>query len=278
MVFAGGFGVRELGKPEKPDAEHALHHRVEHEGDDDDAARHGSSTRRKLTWTTPVTKLLPQFKLGDADTTSKVLVEHLICACTGLPRQDFEWLLEFANATPESALATLGTMQPTSKFGEMFQYSNPLAAAAGYVGGHVLFPSMELGAAYDRAMAAEVFGPLGMTSTTFDFARALSGNHASSHSLDIDGKPALAAMAVNYSIVPVRPAGGAWSSVTDVMKYVQMELAKGVLPRGTRYASEAVLKARQEPQGVDRQGRLVRHGAAGRPGPTARRSCTTAAA
>jgi hypothetical protein len=39
------------------------------------------------------------FKLGDADTTSKVLVEHLICACTGLPRQDFEWLLEFAKAT-----------------------------------------------------------------------------------------------------------------------------------------------------------------------------------
>ncbi|MFI4943188.1 MAG: serine hydrolase domain-containing protein, partial [Burkholderiales bacterium] len=111
-----------------------------------------------------------------------------------------------------------------------------------------LFPSMELGAAYDRAMAAEVFGPLGMTSTTFDFVRALNDNHAASHALDIDGKPALAAMGVNYSIVPVRPAGGAWSSVTDLMKYVQMELAKGLLPNGTRYVSEAVLKARQEPK------------------------------
>jgi CubicO group peptidase (beta-lactamase class C family) len=126
-------------------------------------------------------------------------------------------------------------------------------------------------------MAGEVFGPLGMTRTTFDFARALGANHASAHSLDIDGKPALAAMDVNYSIVPVRPAGGAWSSVTDVMKYVQMELARGVLPGGTRYVSEAVLKARQEPRcrsagtsGTAWGCRWTR--------PTARPSCATAAA
>ena len=70
-----------------------------------------------------------------------MLVKHLICACTGLPRQDFEWLFEFKGVTPEARMATLGTMQPTSKFGEMFQYSNPLAGAAGFVGGHVLYPA-----------------------------------------------------------------------------------------------------------------------------------------
>ena len=95
---------------------------------------------KKLTWSTPVTQAFPAFKLGDAATTSRVLIKHLICACTGLPRQDFEWLLEFQSLTPAGALAVLGTMQPTTRFGEMFQYSNPLAAAAGYVGGHVLIP------------------------------------------------------------------------------------------------------------------------------------------
>ena len=58
-----------------------------------------------------------------------------------MPRQDMEWLFEFKDVTPEKALATLGTMQPTSKFGELFQYSNPLAAAAGFTAGHVLSPS-----------------------------------------------------------------------------------------------------------------------------------------
>jgi CubicO group peptidase (beta-lactamase class C family) len=247
VVLATGFGVRDLAEFEKVDA--------------DTLFMIASNTKAMTTlllarlvddgkfgWDTPVTSLLPSFRLGDADTTRQVLVRHLICACTGMPRQDFEWLLEFKNATPESALAVLGTIQPTSKFGEMFQYSNGLAAAAGYVAGHVAFPELELGAAYDRAMADRVFGPLAMSATTFDFARALQSDHAAPHALDIDDKPSAAVMAVNYAIVPVRPAGGAWSNVRDVLRYVTMELARGVLPDGTRYIHEAPLLVRRDPQ------------------------------
>ena len=63
----------------------------------------------KVAWDTRVTSLLPSFKLGDAATTKQVLVKHLICACTGLPRQDFEWLMEFKDATAASALAGPGS-------------------------------------------------------------------------------------------------------------------------------------------------------------------------
>lgn len=117
VVFEGGLGVRELGKPAKIDA----HTRF----------MIASNTKAlttlllaklvdegKLTWETPVTTLFPGFKLGDPDTTREVRVKHLICACTGLPRQDFEWLFGFARQTPRSVLDTLGTMQPTTKFGE----------------------------------------------------------------------------------------------------------------------------------------------------------------
>ncbi len=247
VVFADGFGVRELGKPEKPDANTLF--------------MVASNTKALTTlmlaklveahrfgWETPVTSLLPSFKLGDTATTRQVLVKHLICACTGLPRQDLEWLFEFKDATPESALRTLGTMQPTSKFGQMFQYSNPMAAAAGYTGGHVAFPDLELGAAYDKAMRTFVFDPLGMTSTTFDYARALAGNHASPHAPDIDGKASIAAMDINYSVIPVRPAGAAWSSVRDMLKYISMELAEGRLPDGTQYIRRETLLARRAPQ------------------------------
>ena len=91
--------------------------------------------KKKLRWDEPVTEAFPGFKLGDANTTRQVLIKHLVCACTGMPRQDFEWLFNYRSATPASALALLGTMQPTSRFGEVFQYSNLMAAAAGYVGG-----------------------------------------------------------------------------------------------------------------------------------------------
>ena len=94
-------------------------------------------------------------------------------------------------------------MQPTSKFGEVFQYSNLMATAAGYIGGHLVYPDMELGAAYDEAMQKMIFDPLGMNSTTFDYARALAGNHATPHGDDVDGKPSIASMDLNYSIVQI---------------------------------------------------------------------------
>ena len=205
---------------------------------------------KKLAWDEQAVKALPSFKLGDASVTSQVLIKHLICACTGMPRQDLEWLLEFEGLTPEKAMAVLGTMQPTSRFGELFQYSNPMAAAAGFLGGHVAYPGLELGAAYDKAMQALVFDPLGMASTTHDFARARRGNVATPHAPDVDGKTALAEGRTNLSIVPVRPAGGAWSSVNDMVKYVAMELAEGKLPDGRTYISKEALFARRAPQVV----------------------------
>jgi CubicO group peptidase (beta-lactamase class C family) len=246
-VFAGGFGVRKFGStaPVDPDTLFMI----------------ASNTKAlttlllaklvaegRITWKTPVTRILPSFKLGDPETTRQVLVEHLICACTGLPRQDYEWLFQFQGFTPENALATLGTMQPTSKFGEMFQYSNPMAGAAGFAAGHVLFPDLELGAAYDRAMKSYIFDPLGMKSTTFDYGRALASNHAGAHAPDIDGKSAEAVMAVNYAVIPLRPAGGAWSNVRDMLAYVAMELAEGNLPDGRRYLDRDALLARRAPQ------------------------------
>lgn len=245
-AFAGGFGVKALGRNEKPDAD-TLYLIASVTKSLTTLMLARLVDEKRLTWETPVTSVLPQFRLGDPVTTRQVQIRHLVCACTGLPRQDFEWLLEFRNATPASTLATLGTMQPTSRFGEMFQYSNLLAAAGGYVGGHALSPGRELGAAYDQAMQSLVFDPLGMASTTFDFERALAGNHASAHALDIDGKPVPSIFQVNYSIVPVRPAGGAWSSVHDLLRYVAMELADGKLPGGGRYISQKVLGERSAP-------------------------------
>ncbi|RZA19590.1 MAG: class A beta-lactamase-related serine hydrolase [Lysobacteraceae bacterium] len=247
VVMSRGFGARALGKPEAVDG--------------DTRFMIASNTKALTTlmlaklvesgrfgWDTPATQLLPSFKLGDADTTRQVLVKHLICACTGLPRQDFEWLFEGEKFTAASAVASLAAMQPTSNFGALFQYSNPMAAAAGFIGGHVLHPEMELGAAYDKAMQDLVFDPLGMRNTTFDYARAMQGNFAQPHADDVDYHTVVAGMGINNTIVAARPAGAAWSTVNDVLRYVQMELDGGKLPDGSRYIAEAPLMQRREPQ------------------------------
>lgn len=245
-VWAGGLGVKALGKPAAVDA--------------DTLFLAASNTKAlttlllaklvdegKIRWDQPVTELFPAFRLGDDATTKQVLVKHLICACTGMPRQDLEWLFEYRNETPASAVKLLGTMQPTSGFGEVFQYSNLMAAAAGYIGGSKAVAGKDWGAAYDEAMQTKIFEPLGMKTTTFDFAKALKGDVAQPHGDDVDGKVVRARMDLNYSVYPVRPAGGVWTSARELAKYVEMELAKGALPGGKRLVSEENLVARYEP-------------------------------
>lgn len=254
VVMSRGFGVRRLGEPEPVDG--------------DTRFMIASNTKAlttlmlaklvdagKLDWNARAVDVYPGFKLGDAGTTGQVLVKHLICACTGVPRQDYEWLFEGEKQTPATVMATLGTMQPTSGFGEFFQYSNPMAAAAGYIGGRVAHPGSELGAGYDLAMQELVFDPLGMRDSTFDYARAQVGNYASPHGYDIDHQVRIMGMELNDTIIASRPAGAAWSTVNDLLKYVQMEIDRGLLPDGSRYIGEAALLQRREPQislGVDR--------------------------
>lgn len=248
VVHSGGVGVRELGQPEKVDG--------------DSLYMIASNTKGlatlllaklvdegKIDWKDKVIDVYPDFKLGDAATTEQVLVEHLVCACTGLPRQDMEWIFEFGDYSPEGIMELLGTMQPTTGFGELFQYSNVMASAAGYVGARLVHPEHELGEAFDKAMQEKVFDPLDMAATTFDFDAAISiDNYARAHSVDVNGDPAIAVMGVNRAIIPARPAGAAWSSINDMLKYVGMELAAGKLPDGERYIGEAPLRERALPK------------------------------
>jgi CubicO group peptidase (beta-lactamase class C family) len=247
MLIEDGFGVRERGRPEPVTA--------------DTLYMIASNTKPLTTlmlarlvdegrfgWDTPVTQVYPAFRIGDPDVTARILMKHLVCACTGLPRQDLEWLFTFHRSSPQAQLDLLAGMRPTTDFGALYQYSNPLAAAAGYVGARAITPAGELGQAYDAVMRDKVLGPLGMARTTFSFEEALSAEHASPHSWDLSLGNVPIDMALNRSIIPVRPAGGAWSSARDYARYVRLELARGRLPDGATLVTEQNLLARRARQ------------------------------
>ena len=200
----------------------------------------------RLKWDQPVTEVYPEFRLGSDETTAKTLVRHLVCACTGLPRKDMEWIFNTRPDTPaKNAFEQLSATEPTSGFGEVFQYNNLMASAAGYVGAHIVHPDMELGAAFKSAMKERIFGPLGMTRTTFDTAEVMKGNWAKPHDFDIEDRIAPAAMDLNLAMEPFLPAGGAWSTAHDMALYVINELEEGVLPNGGRLVSAESLLARR---------------------------------
>ncbi len=200
----------------------------------------------KLDWNKPAIDYLPSFRLGSAETTKKVLVKHLVCACTGLPRKDMQWLFNTSATTgPQETFTQLAATEPTSGFGEVFQYNNLMASAAGYLAAHILYPALELGAAYDKAMQQRIFDPLGMAATTLSNARAVAGNWARPYDTDLFGKIAPIDMKFNDTIAPYRPAGGAWSSAHDMARYVMDELATGQLADGKRLVSAQNLLARR---------------------------------
>jgi CubicO group peptidase (beta-lactamase class C family) len=243
-----GYGVREQGKPELIDG---------------DTLFLAASTTKALTtlllaqlvdegklrWDMPISEALPGVRIGSEATTRAMQIKHLVCACTGLPRQDWDWIIEFDKSTPSELLRSLARVEPTTEFGETFQYSNQMAAAAGYIAASVLSQGKELGRAYDDAMRERIFTPLDMRTSTFDFARASRANHATGHGWDVDGKLAVVAPKLNHSVRAMRPAGGLWSSARDMIRYVQLELAGGVVPGSTRrLVSEANLLERRAKQ------------------------------
>jgi CubicO group peptidase (beta-lactamase class C family) len=196
-------------------------------------------------WQTPVTAVLPSFALGDPELTRKIAMWHMSCACTGMPRNDFEHIFEFDKVSPEARLASMKSMKPTTALGETYQYSNLMFAAGGYAAAHAYEPKASLGDAYDAAMRRKIFEPIGMTSTTLDFAAALRADHALPHASAIDGAVRPIPVAMERDVISIRPAGGVWSSLRDMERYVMTEIAGGVAPDGKRVVTEKNLHARR---------------------------------
>jgi len=246
-VFEGGFGVQEIGKPAKVGA--------------DTLFMIGSCSKSlttlllaklvdegKFGWETPVTSVYPPFKLGDAATTADVHMKHLVCACTGLPREGFESILEYGRMTAKTKIDYVGQLKPSTKIGEAFQYSNILGAVAGFIGGHAAYPAKEPGAAYAEAMRTRVFSPLGMKRSTFYGVRIEKSEHAAPHAEDFEGKTSLVTGDFNRAVTKELPSGGIWSTAHDMAAYLRMEVTDGMLPDGQRYISKENLLARRAPQ------------------------------
>jgi CubicO group peptidase (beta-lactamase class C family) len=246
IVFERGFGVKELGTERAVTTETRF--------------MIGSTSksltslmlaalvdRGKLSWDTPLMKVLPSFALGDPEVTPKVRVHHSMCACTGLPRQDMEFIFEFEGRDVEDRLAELAGMRPTTGFGETFQYSNALVSAGGFAGATVLYPDSPYMEAYEAALNDTVLGPLGLDSTTYRTDLVVKGDHALPHGRDFDQEYRAIPLQWEAAVTSVVPAGGLWSSVGDLATLMLLELADGKDAAGQQVISAENILRRREP-------------------------------
>lgn len=249
IVYANGFGVRNpQGDPVTPETRMLI----------------GSTTKTMTTllmaqlvdegvmgWDTPVIELLPTFSVADPEVTGVINMEHMVCACTGVPRRDLELIFNSDELTAEGIIESLSSFTFFTDFGEAFQYSNQMVAAAGYLA--ALAAGGSYGTLYDdyvTLVETRIFEPLGMESTTFSFEEALaSDNYAVPYGLYMDFTFEPLPFEVEEAfLIPVTPAGAAWSTALDMANYMIMMLNEGVAADGTRIVSAENLARTWEPQ------------------------------
>jgi CubicO group peptidase (beta-lactamase class C family) len=251
VTYLRGFGVKELGgtQPVTPDTLFMI----------------GSITKPmttmlaaalvddgRLNWDTRLIDVLPQFAAGDRTMTERLTVRDAFCNCTGVPGCDLERYFKTGRLSPEETLTALADIAPAASFGEQFIYNNLLVAAGGYAAGVAARgdEAGDVGFAYDAALQQRVLSPIGMKRSTFDpEAVRADGDYALPHAADLSGdlRP-IPLEAERDVLLPVRPAGGLWSTAQEMARFVQTELAGGIAPSGTRVVSAANLAATWAPR------------------------------
>ncbi|MBD3887095.1 beta-lactamase family protein [Phormidium tenue FACHB-886] len=249
IVYAKGFGVRQLGSTEPVTPKTLM--------------MIGSITKtmtsmmmatvvddRFMSWDTPAISIMPQFAVSDPNLTKTITVSNLVCNCTGVSQHDFELIFLGNKLTAQDVVKSLSTFQMYTKFGEAYQYSNQMVAMGGYVAAMAAGGSFDnLYNAYVANMQTRIWNPIGMTDTTMSFEKVkASGNYALPHGLNLSGKYQVLPLSMEEFVSPIAPAGAAWSNVEDMGRYAITVLQKGVAPDGRRVVSEHNLETTWQPQ------------------------------
>ena len=201
-------------------------------------------------WDTPVVEVLPEFAVDDPELSESMVMWHLVCACSGVPRRDLELLFNADGMTAEDVVESLATFEFFTDFGEVFQYSNQLVGTGGFAAAAADGAAWgELWQGYADSLERRVLEPLGMSNTTLSFeAVTARGAHALPHRLDLDtGAYVEVPLDVERLLVPIAPAGSHWSTAEDMARYMLAQLNGGVALDGTRVVSEEHLRTTWEP-------------------------------
>lgn len=235
IVFAKGYGVRELGKtdPVTPNTIFAA----------------GSTTKAftsaalailvdegKLKWDDRATKYLPNFQLYDPYVTHELTVRDLLSHRIGLERGNGLFWYETA-LDREEILRRARFLKPTSSFRSRFSYNNVMYLAAGQI-----VPSVTK-MTWDDFLRERIFQPLGMNSTNTSIRDLRNVKDlAMPHAL-INGK----VQPIAYrSIDNLGPAGSINSNVIDLAQWIRLQLGDGKFG-GKQIISQRNIKEMQFP-------------------------------
>lgn len=236
VLAAKGYGVRELGKPDRVD-ENTVFSIASLTKSFTATAAAMLVDDGKLAWDAPVRRYLPTFALGDPYLTDAITVRDLLSHRTGLHGSNMAWVV--TDVDRAELLRRTRYLQPERPFRTTQVYSNVGFTIAGEL-------AAAAGTSYEALVRTRIFLPLGMRSTTITMsALANQPNRVSPHAV-IGGVQRPIPW---RDIDVIAPAGAINSTAADMAQWLRFQLGDGTFG-GRRLVSAEGLWEIHSPQVV----------------------------
>jgi CubicO group peptidase (beta-lactamase class C family) len=191
----------------------------------------------KLTWTTKVKEILPEFQLSDIYITNEMTIEDLLCHRSGFETFDGDLLWYGSNYTDQELLAKLKYIPITKAFRRDFGYQNNMYITAGMVIEKVS------GKTWSEFVEQEFLMPLEMNETRTSNKKILKTDEVTTPHM---GRNTMDLYDYNIGL----PTAGIHASTSQLAHWVSMWLNKG------KYKGKEILKETSFAYLIQQQTRL----------------------
>jgi CubicO group peptidase (beta-lactamase class C family) len=215
VVFAKGYGVREVGKTDKVD-ENTLFAIASNSKAFTTASLAILADEGKLKWDDKVSQYLPEFQMSDPYVTREMTIRDLVSHRSGLDTFSGDLLWYETTYSTDEILRRVRYLKPTSSFRSQFGYQNLMFTAAGRIVEKVS------GKTWGEFVRERILTPLGMKRTTTSI-RDLKNNYAMPHN-ESGGKLRVLHLG---NVDAAAPAAGLNSSVKEVANWLRLQLGHG---------------------------------------------------
>jgi CubicO group peptidase (beta-lactamase class C family) len=217
VIFAQGYGLREVGKPEKVD-KNTLFAIASNTKAFTAAALAILVDEGKLKWDDKVIKYLPWFQLYDPFVTYNMTIRDLLSHRSGLATFSGDLLWYSTTYSRQEVIRRAKFLKPVYGFREHYGYSNIMFLTAGEI------VSVVSGKPWEDFVAEKFFKPLGMNRTITSISALKGMDDIAMCHTDFDGK----VIAIPYQNWDnIAPAGAIISSVADLSKWIKLQLNRG---------------------------------------------------
>lgn len=180
----------------------------------------------KISWDDPVITRIPEFRLMDRYATHHLTIRDLAAHRTGIPRHDFLWIN--SAFTRADVISSLRHLEPVCPLREEFQYNNVMYTVAG------ILVEKVTGKTWEEALSSRILIPLGMLDSNASVKEMQKNENYSIPYANTCGK----IKAIPFrDLHSVAPAGAINSSVSDMLKWVQLQLSDG-----THFSNQLIRK------------------------------------